>query len=169
MVIPTMAPRSTSCWVCKHVSAVEDVTVRLFGEDMTALPPSEAIRYLRSIGLTGSQRAFRWRVATHARHVGAFVRAPHDLAPIATKIVTVPEGGPTTWIDLQQQHMNVGMDALGLIAARMPDMEDKDLIGVAKLGLVASSKRADLEAKGRQLNQVDALLKIASGFSRPDK
>ncbi len=164
MVNPALVPRSRNCPVCKRVAKVEDVTVRLFNEEGERLPPKEAIAYLRSIGMTGSPTTFYKRIDQHAKHIQRALASPpvvvdpHDLVPVE------PVGGPPAWVDANAQAIEVGMDALTLLATRLTDMEDKDLIATAKLGQTAASKRGDWEAKGRQLSQMDAVLKLAAGL-----
>lgn len=66
---------------------------------------------------------------------------------------------------MNEAAIDTGLDALGLLQARLGTMEDRELIAVAKLGQAASSKRGDWEAKGRQLNQMDALIRLAAGLA----
>lgn len=60
-MMPTLVPRDPRCTVCKSVAKVEDVTVRLFDADGRRLPPKEAVSYLRSIGISGTERSLYQR------------------------------------------------------------------------------------------------------------
>ena len=169
-----LVPRHPQCYVCKHVAQVEHVSVLLFDEDgqprrtARGLSLAPAVDYLRSIGLPGTPVTMGRRVKAHAKHIEDYLANPGPIAPVTVEEVGVtrlrPEG-PVRWLDLQEQAMEVGRDALSLLAARLEVMEDKEIIAVAKLGTAAASKRADLEAKGRRLNQVDGLLRLAAGIA----
>jgi hypothetical protein len=166
MIAPTLTPRSRRCKLCNSVAKIEDVTVRLFDREGKRLPAREAIAYVVSIGLDGSASSVRRWVDAHAQHVQRDMENPPALIEPGALAPVVPAGGDPGWVSVTEQGIAVGMDALSLIKTRMKDMEDKDLIQVAKMGQTAASKWGDWEAKGRKLNQMDALLKIASGFTR---
>jgi hypothetical protein len=65
---------------------------------------------------------------------------------------------------VNQNAVNIGNEALGVIQSHLGDMEDKELVAVAKLGVVAAQKVGDWEAKGRKLAQIDSLIRLASGM-----
>ncbi len=163
---PTLTPRSRKCAICKSVAKVEDVTVRLFGPDGERLPPKEAVEYLYSIGMTGTRQTIYRRINEHAKHVQRALANPPAVVEPGSMTPTAPVGGLPGWVSVTEQGIAVGMDALSLVASRMGDMEDRDLIAVAKIGQNAAAKWGDWEAKGRKLNQADAILKIASGFTQ---
>jgi len=79
-----------------------------------------------------------------------------------------PEGGPARWLDVNQQAMDVGTDALRALHARLPEMGDRELVAVARLGVAAAQKHGDWEAKGRSLAQVDAIIRLAAGLTGHD-
>jgi hypothetical protein len=161
-----LIPRSASCWVCKNVPMVEDVTVRLFDENGRRGRGSikAAVDYLRSIGLDRSEKLLRWAIARHIAHVEQALAGP-TIAPSVALTRIAPEGGPARWLDVNQQAMDVGMDALRSLHARLPDMADRELVAVARMGMTASHKHGDWEAKGRKLAQVDAIIRLAAGLS----
>jgi len=166
-VNPVLVPRSPKCWVCKNVAAVEDVTVRLFDEQgrKTRGP---ALSYLRSIGYTKqSDGTLVKHLTTHIRHVESAMQRS-DPAPPSALVRVQPEGGPARWLDVNQQIMDVGMDAVRDIRARLPDMGDRELVAVARMGMTAAHKYGDWEAKGRSLAQVDAIIRLAAGLGGPD-
>jgi hypothetical protein len=162
-----LVPRKRGCWVCEHVATPEDVTVRLFSEDGTRRQgrgaTSDAAQYIRGILGKGnvSSETLSKRLANHASHVELAMQggpaAPGALVPLE------PEG-PAYWLDVNQNAVNVGNAALGVIATRMPDMEDKELVAVAKLGVTAAQKVGDWEAKGRKMAQIGDLIRLASGM-----
>ncbi len=82
--------------------------------------------------------------------------------PAALMPVVPP--GPAFWLDVNQNAVNVGNEALGAIAGRLEGMGDKELVAVAKLGVSAAQKVGDWEAKGRKLAQIDSLIRLASGM-----
>ncbi len=161
---PVLVPRSRNCWVCKHVAKVEDVTVRLFDEKGARLAPKEAIDYLRSMGATGSPTTFYNRVNKHAQHIERHLANVPAIVDPASVVPVAPVGGPPSWVDANAQAIEVGMEALTIIRARLMDMDDKTVVSVAKMGQSSVSKRGDWAAKGRQLDQMDAVLRLASGL-----
>lgn len=163
--MPTLVPRDRRCGICKSVAKIEDVTVRLFDPEHNPLPPKEAVDYLRSIGRSGSYEALSKQVKTHQKHVAKALAGDGEVAPVSRMEPMVPVGGAPTWLSLNEAAVDTGMDALSMLRARLDAMDDRDLIAVAKLGQTASSKRGDWEAKGRQLNQMDSLIKLAAGLS----
>lgn len=185
---PVLAPRSSKCMTCSVVADLSDIAIRLWEEDGTRIPAGtwRAAEYLESIGLEGPKRNLEKRMQTHRRHVERFMArpsqaiAPMQLIPGGKKddaaaavdpktiqrYIPPEKRGPSRWVDVQQNGMDVGNDALAIIEQRLRSgmMEDKDIISVAKLGQTAASKRGDLEAKGRRLNQVDELIRMAAGM-----
>jgi hypothetical protein len=144
---------------------VEDVTVRLFSADGTRRfgrgATADAAEYIRAMGITLSEGSMGFRLSAHADHVeigmqGGIAR------PAALTRVAPP--GPSHWLDVNQNAVNLGNEALGVIASHLPEMEDKALIAVAKLGVEAAQKVGDWEAKGRKLAQIDSLIRLASGM-----
>jgi hypothetical protein len=161
-----LVPRKAGCWVCEKVAAPEDVTVRLFSEDGTRRAGrgayTAAATYVRDIW-TGQVSAdtLNRRLANHADHVELAMRGAPALPSALTRI---EPAGPAYWLDANQNAVNVGNEALGMIHERMGDMEDKELVAVAKLGVVAAQKVGDWEARGRKLAQVGSLIRLASGM-----
>ena len=166
MVTPVLVPRNAHCWVCRSVAVVEDVTVRLFDEEGRRCPNRAAISYLRSIGFTRqSDNTLSHYLSTHVAHVRSAIQRSTP-APPDSLTRLAPEGGPARWLDVNQQAMDVGMDALRGLRARLTDMGDRELVSVARMGVVASHKQGDWEAKGRQIAQVDALIRLAAGYGK---
>lgn len=163
-----LAPRKRQCSICKAVAHLEDVAIRLWDEHGNALPPKAALEYLRGIGMGGTDQAIRDRIKTHRTHVEKWMSegavTVYSPARAESKVIRVDDTprGPSRWLDVQQQGMDIGSEALRLLADRLGTMEDKELIAVAKMGQSAASKRADLEAKGRHLAQVDELLNLVA-------
>ena len=171
---PRLSPRSTTCTVCRDVRELVDVNLRLWDEDGDRIPSGhlEVGRYLKSIGLAGSDRALVARAQRHRDHCERYAdgqRRNVSAAPEAE--VIVPKLGPARWLDVQQDAMDAGRAALARLQTRLESgtMEDKDVIALAKLGTTAAGKRADLEAKGRKLSQMDELLQLAAGLVNPQR
>jgi hypothetical protein len=163
-----LAPRHPRCRVCRDVHAVEDVNWRMWNERLKFLGYAETIEYLRSIGIGGSDDSLRRALTRHRQHVEewAAAGAPNVYTPGAPQIqrLSPPERGPTRWLDVTQTGVDLGMESLRLLRARMEDMSDRDLIAVARLGLGAATTIGNMEARGRALHQVDAILRLAAGI-----
>jgi hypothetical protein len=168
-VNPALAPRSTTCRVCKDVADLADVALRLWDEDggRLALGTQRVAKYLASIGVAGSKRALEARAETHRDHAERYMAGERTNVRAGDVIVPPSPHGPARWLDVQQDAMDVGRDALAKALQRLNEggMEDKDVIALAKLGVGAAGKRADLEAKGRKLSQMDELLELAAGLT----
>lgn len=164
---PANHPRTPRCAVCRSVAHLEDVALRLFDENGNRRKPADAIAYLRGIGMGGTDEAIRRRVDVHRKHIERWLASGVEVyspAAAEAKVIRVnpDDRGPARWLDVQQRGMDIGDEALRILAQRLGTMEDKELIAVAKLGQTAASKRADLEAKGRHLAQVDELLNLVA-------
>lgn len=170
---PVLAPRNAKCRCCQLVATIEDVTIRLYDPELNPLPVIGAVEYLRSVGLTGTNRQLQAFALSHRRHVDKWLErgaaiAPADLADGVSRI-PAPMGN-TRWLDVNQQGMDIGAQAATLLIDRMQSggMEDKDLISVAKLGQNAAMTRATLELKGA-IKRKAMELQLASGFKRPEQ
>ena len=160
-----LVPRKAGCWVCDKLASSEDVTVRLFSEDGTRRQgrgaTAEAARYVTGMGYAMSSNLLNRRLTHHADHIEAGMTATVVRPGNLTRL---EPAGPAHWLDVNQNAVNIGNEALGAIQARIPDMEDKELVAVAKLGVTAAQKVGDWEAKGRKLAQIGDLIRLASGF-----
>lgn len=161
-----LAPRAAGCWVCRNVASPEDVTLRLIDAASVELPYADAIEYLTGIGHSTTRKNWRLRLKRHRAHVVRWVERP-VVTPAAIETGQVVRldgpGGAPSWVRAPDRAIDLGMEAIDALSERLENMEDADLIAVARLGLSASGKRGDWEAKGRQMGQMDALLKLASG------
>lgn len=165
---PALAPRMRRCVVCKEVAALEDVAYRLFDETGQHIGNGtrHAAEYLRSVGMGGSPQTIRNRLVRHRDHIDSWLGRGGAVVPahVEAGVQRIPEpAGPTRWLDAQQNAINLGNEALRLLAGRLDRMEDRDVIAVAKLGTVAAGQRGALEAKGKALSQVDQLLRLIAG------
>lgn len=178
-----LAPRQKRCALCNEVTAIEDVTWRLLdAEGNTILKGTrEAAQYLRSIGMAGTPQALLNRLVLHRRHVLRWFRAQRIRAMetgVETDGVVVPmqvengvqrippPTGDVRWLDVMQSGMDLGSEALRQAMSRLTsgDMEDKDVISLAKLGVTTATTRANIELKGRKASGIDELLKLAAGM-----
>jgi hypothetical protein len=161
-----LVPRRAGCWVCEKFATPEDVTVRLFTADGTRRRGpgayTAAAVYVRGLKFPPTTTAtLNRRLSGHADHVEEALQGG---PAVPSELTRVEPAGPAYWLDVNQNAVNVGNDALGVISARMGDMEDKELVAVAKLGVIAAQKVGDWEAKGRKLAQIDSLIRLASGM-----
>jgi len=170
-----LAPRSKACWVCKNVASPEDVTLRLIGATGMDLPTKDAIEYLTGIGHSAVKATWVERLKRHRGHVRRSMEAPGPLAIAPAKVelgaVTRVEslGGAPSWVRAPERAIDLGLEAQAVLAERLEDMGDTDLISVARLGITAAGKMGDWEAKGRRMHQVDVLMRLASGFTTPSE
>lgn len=140
------------------------MTVRLFNEDGSRRPDyRDAAKYIRGIGYSAlSDRTLTRYLGTHAKHV-ELAMAGGPAAPSALTRIEPP--GPARWLDVNQNAQDVGNEALAILRSRFDQMEDRDLVSVAKIGVQAAQKHGDWEAKGRKLAQVDEIIRLAAGGS----
>lgn len=167
-----LAPRSKQCWVCKSVGAPEDVTLRLLDEEGVEQPIDDAVDYLVSCGYKATRETWRKRLASHVGHVQRSmarntiqVITPAHLERGLVPQVAPPSGSPG-WLRTTDKAVDLGDVALTTLAERLEAMSDTDLLAAARLGQAAAAKRGDWEAKGRQLGQMDALMRLAFGAGR---
>jgi|GEM_PF-4283248 len=169
MVNPVLAPRQPKCPVCTLVASPEDVTLRLYDPNLEHLPTDGAVGYLREVGIEGTIRSLKAKALTHRRHVDRFIDNGGAVAPGHTEdgIVRIPPPmGNASWVDVNQTGMDLGAQAAQLIASRMGNMEDGDLIKVARIGQAAAETRATLELKG-QIRRNEQIARLASGLRKP--
>lgn len=165
---PAMAPRARTCLICKEVQALEDVAFRLYDEKGRHLPTRPVIEYLRSIGIVGSPQKLYNRVITHRKHLDRWLLRGAVVSPlhIDEGISRIPEpAGPIRWLDAQQNAIDLGNEALRSLAARMAsgELEVRDEIALAKLGVSSANVRGAMEQKGKALSSIDQLLRLAAG------
>lgn len=167
MVNPSLAPRNRRCIVCNSVSDLADVNLRLLDASGNRLGIKEAAEYMRQFpGWHEVKPAtLAGRLFQHRKHVERYLRS-HDTAAVAPAqmgtVTRIGEREDASWLSIQQAAMNVGRDALGLIASRLETFEPKEQIAVARLGVSTAAKRADLEIKGH-VRRSAGRMRIASG------
>jgi len=163
-----MAVRSDRCKVCSSVAYVEDVNARLFDADLDQVRDIRpAMDYARSVGMAGTDRVVRKQLRAHAAHVVAFM-AGAPVAPGSGRVTRVTVGEtPREWLQVNQQAMDIGFEALRGLYSRMVagELDPREEIEVAKLGLSAAHKRGDHLTRGKVLRDAaDDLLRLASGL-----
>lgn len=72
---------------------------------------------------------------------------------------------PHAFGDLVDSASKVGAFALTEIGKRIPDMDSRDLIGVAKLGVGASATRESLRLKAQEVDQTQAIVAALTGLA----
>ena len=170
---PSLAPRSRQCTVCREVAALEDIAFRLYDVEGRQLKTKPVIEYLRSIGMGGTPQALYNRVITHRKHIDRWLLRGAEVTPGlidagVTKIVGPT--GPVRWIDAQQNAIDLGSEALRDLAARLEsgELEAREVIALAKLGVSAANTRGTMEQRGKALNGIDQLIRLAAGgVNRP--
>ncbi len=163
-----MAVRADRCRICRSVAYVEDVNARLF--DSEGVPKRQwkaAADYLRSVGVSGSYSTLVSQLQGHQKHVAQYL-AGAPAAPAAGGVtrLTVSDT-PADWLDVNQQAMNIGLEALRGLAGRLQsgELEVKEEMELARLGLGAAHKRGDHLTRGKLLrDQAEDLLRLASGY-----
>lgn len=161
----TLASRSPRCQICKRVAFIEDVNARLFNDAGDPQPIAEAADYVLSIGVGMPRSSLNNSLRQHQEHVGKWLRG-EPVAPGEVQRIEIAES-PASWVSVNQQSMNMGLDALRSLAARLQagDLEPKEEIELAKLGLNAAHKRGDIEMRrGMLRDEEDDLLRLVSGY-----
>lgn len=165
---PAMAPREAKCPVCTLVASPEDVTIRMYEQDtLEHLPTDAAVMYLRRVGIEGTARQLKAKVLRHRHHVDQFLNRGGAVAPaqIVEGISRIEPLPPAAWVDTNQAGINLGMAAIGRLAEKLPNLDARDLIAVAKIGQTAAVARATLESKG-EIKRAERIAALASGFAR---
>lgn len=165
---PTLAPRVRTCVVCKEVGALEHVALLLYDADITHLPTKPVTEYLRSLGMAGTPQVLYNRAVAHRKHVDRWMARGGHVIPADADggvVRVIPAMGPQRWLDVNQSAMDLGNEALRDLNARLAsgELETRDVIALAKLGVGAANTRGALEQKGRALNGIDRLLQLAAG------
>lgn len=165
---PALAPRSRTCKLCREVSALEDVALRLYDEQGRHLRTKPVIEYLRSIGMTGTPQKLYNRVVTHRKHIDRWLTRGATVLPmnVESGVTRIPaESGPVRWIDAQQNAIDLGNEALRDLNVRLAsgELETREVIALAKLGVSAANTRGAMEQRGKALNGIDQLLRLAAG------
>lgn len=163
---PTLAPRMPKCQVCTLVASPMDVTIRLYDPDLNHLPFDGGLEYLRSVGLAGTKRMLMAKLLQHRRHVDHWLaKSAGAVAPaqIAEGVSRIERPLPTTWVDANQQGIDVGSAALTILGNGLETLEARELIAVAKIGQSAAGVRASLEMKGA-IKRAEEISRLASGF-----
>lgn len=169
---PVLAPRSPTCPICRSVSSIEDVTLRLFNEDGTPVyrGRSAVAEYLTGIGIARERLTLMSWARAHQKHIEAWLQSPRALTPSEVedgvrRIAHLGEQG-AHWLDVQQTGMDLGMDALRDLRVRLEAglLEPKEEVQLAKLGVTAATARGSMEARGKGVAGIDRLLKLAAGL-----
>lgn len=163
-----LAPRSKECSICKRVSMIEDVTMRCFEADGRRRRGYAAAvsDYLASIGDARSDSARRNAATRHVIHVERWAAGGGAIAPMQIEARRIEEPENANWLSVQQAGMDIGMDALRSLKARMDsgELEPRHEIALAKLGIVSAGARGALEARGKGIRGLDKILHLASGL-----
>ncbi len=165
---PALAPRVQRCAVCKAVSALEHVAILLYDEDGEKLPTRPVLAYVRSIGMGGSPQKLYNQVISHRNHIDRWLERGGIVTPahVESEVQKIPPAmGPQRWIDVQQNAIDLGNEALRDLAVRLQSgaLETNEVVALAKLGVNAANTRGAMEQKGKALNGIDKLLQLAAG------
>jgi len=78
---------------------------------------------------------------------------------------------PTDYGSVTEMAAQVGMQAMTTIRGRIPTMDNRDLVAVAKLGTAAAGQREALRLRAQEVDQsqaiVEAITGVASGLLDP--
>lgn len=152
-----VAQRSSSCRICKglsaeQVAAVNEVIwpepgVRVRNRDYRAA----AVRACAAVGLEVEVKS----VTRHATHVertwhevtGTQPQRPGEVPVFKTDFNSMVDAAAT-----------LGAQAMGELTDRLPDLDPKELVAVAKLGVGAAVTRESLRLKAQEVDQNAAII-----------
>lgn len=86
-------------------------------------------------------------ITQHALHIEADAREPSDAHPTAARETNVM---PIDYESITDRAARLGSDAMESLYQRLPMMEDKDVIAVAKMGMGARQHQASMASKDRR-------------------
>jgi hypothetical protein len=163
-VNPAMIPRSPACRVCREVSTSEDVDGRLWDTEGNPRSSTREARDYLVARMNWSANVASNALGRHMTHIEAYLANPHPGAPInRVERIVSPD---VTFSDVFQLGMNVGVDAIRGLAARLQagELTAREEIQLAKLAIASAGGQANAVARGRNLPQFEKLLSLASGL-----
>lgn len=159
-----VAPRKRGCSLCGGLSPreVADVNAAIWPEGpehaRSRSYRTDGVRVAAANGLTVEAKT----ITRHADHIEAsFHIATPKHPPVAGDIAVMP----TDYESVMTKMADVGMRAADRIVDRIDEMDDRDLISVAKLGQTAAAQREALRLRKNEGAQSGLLLQALFGLS----
>lgn len=101
-------------------------------------------------------------ITRHAVHIErSWHRASNRSKPGPGEITVFP----TDYQSVATQAAGLGAQAMGHLAERLPEMEDRDLVAVAKLGVNAATGREALRMRAQEVDQAATIVQALMGFA----
>ena len=158
-----VAPRKRACSVCRDLTAeaAAEVNAAIWPE------PGVAVR-ARDYRVAGQRAALAQgldveakTITRHADHIEASWREPTPKKPAGPR---EPRVFPTDFQSITTFAVEKGMEALERIGERIPEMDDRDLISVARMGQSASTQREALRLRQQETETAQGLLAAMFGL-----
>lgn len=159
-----VAQRSRVCSICRELNpeAVAIVNAAIWPEPGVALRGRDyriaAVRAARAGGLDVEAKT----ITRHAHHVERSwhrVTADHPARPGETPVF------PTDYDSIVNQAAQAGAVAMARIQTRIPSMEDRDLISVAKMGTSAVGQRKVLQMRAQEVETAQGVVAALFGLA----
>lgn len=159
-----VAPKKRECSICTGLSPreVADVNAAIWPEGPEHARGrsyrADGVRVAEANGLTVEAKT----ITRHADHIEAtWHLATTKHPPSAADLAVMP----TDYESVMTRMADIGMQATGRIVERLPEMDDRDLISVAKLGQTAAAQREALRLRKNEGAQAGLLLEALFGLS----
>jgi len=158
-----VAPLKGDCSICQLDEGVRVRVNRAIWTERTGKRSPSYRADAQAIAAEVGVRFDKKLVTRHAVHVEASWREPTKAAPASEREAAL---FATDFVSVTDAASQLGMKAMDKLGARIAsgDMEDRDLVAAAKLGVNAAGLRATVAMKRAELNlTAQAIFGIASG------
>lgn len=158
-----VAQRSRACRICKTLTPekVAIVNATIWPEPGVALRArsyrSDAVRACAAQGLEIEEKS----ITRHAIHVEKSWHAATPASPAAPGEVPV---FPTDYQSVATLGAKLGVVAMRRLEERVPEMEDRELVATARLGMSAATHREALRLKAQEVDTNKGLLSALFGL-----
>lgn len=163
MTKSVVAPRKRACSICRDLSpeAAAAVNAAIWPEPGIAIRSRDyrvaGVRAALAQGLDVEAKT----VTRHADHIEASWHEPTAKKPPARGEVSV---FPTDYQSVTTAYVQLGMQAVEKITDRLPEMEPRDLVSVARMGQSASVQRESLRMRQQETETAQGLLAAMFGL-----
>lgn len=101
-------------------------------------------------------------ITRHALHIEkSWHRASNRSKPGPGEITVFP----TDYQSIATQAASLGAQAMGQIEKRIPELEPRELVAVAKLGVTAATNREALRMRAQEVDQAATIVQALMGFA----
>lgn len=159
-----VAQRSRACRICKSLApeVIAEVNATIWPESGVAVRGrnyrAAAVRVCKANGLEIEEKS----VTRHALHVERTWHRVTAQNPAGPGEVPVH---PTDYQSMVERAGQMGAIAMKRITERIPVMEDRELVTVARIGMQAVGQREANRLRAREVDQSAALLNALMGTS----